>query len=293
MYSPLQRTDFSGCSATLSGSGRRSLIPEGLHLRPRPSLKTYIMKIHYFFSLLLLFSLVSCLDDDDQRVIPLEASLTVNFEADFNGEPLELDGEVYDYPTGDQLKMLLFQYYVSDLVLTRPDADPVLLTEIDLIQYMNADGSNTRSRTYSIPTGDYTGIRFGLGVKPELNAMDPSEFAADFVLNEVEFWNPNARYVFAKIEANAKIGGSDQFDTGLSYHMGADDLYTTVTLPREFTVNENTEVTILADVLRALANDTAVFDIANPDQQRVHGGNQAVATGIWNRLAGQFRLTVQ
>ena len=246
------------------------------------------------YALLTLFALlilVGCMDDDDRRVIPQNAELTIDFRAEYDGQPLRIQSATYDYPTGDELKVGLFQYYVSDLELLRPDADPLPLSEIELIRYQQADGVEVDPRRFTVPTGDYNGVRFGLGVKPSLNAQDPSNFAADFVLNDAEFWNANARYVFAKIEANARIGSSDMFDTGLSYHMGSDAVYRTVTLPLNFTVEQDEKITVAADVLRALASDTEVFDIADPDQQRVHGGNQAVALGIWNRLAGQFRIS--
>jgi hypothetical protein len=46
-------------------------------------------------------------------------------------------------------------------------------------------------------------------------------------------------------------------------------------------------------MLKALSDGTNTFDIADPDKQRVHGGNQAVATEIWGRLVSQFELSLQ
>jgi hypothetical protein len=125
--------------------------------------------------------------------------------------------------------------------------------------------------------------------------MDPNEFSADFVLNETQFWSGSTRYVFAKIEANADLEDDGVFDTGLSYHLGADALYTTITFTGNFTISStaNPELNIVADVLKALASDAEPFDIANPDQQRIHGGNQAIGEDIWTRLAGQFELQVR
>ena len=75
-------------------------------------------------------------------------------------------------------------------------------------------------------------------------------------------------------------------------HLGSDALFTTITFSGNFTISStaNPELNIVADVLKALANDTESFDIANVDQQRVHGGNQAIGQDIWTRLAGQFEL---
>ncbi len=249
----------------------------------------------YFLPLLLCLPLLGCLDDDDVSAPPLETDLTVSFRGEYDGEPLAIQSETYTYPTGAELKVLLFQYYISDLELLPADGSaPVRLADIDLIRWMSATEDATTERTYRVPVGAYRGLRFGLGVKPTLNALDPSAFAADYVLNEAEFWGPTTRYVFAKIEANADLENDGTFDTGLSYHMGSDALYTTVTFDSNFTVaaDGSPDLTLVADVLEALSGNGETFDIGLPGQQAVHGGNQAVARGIWNRLAGQFTLEV-
>ncbi|NJB86989.1 hypothetical protein GGR26_002766 [Lewinella marina] len=254
------------------------------------------MKNLLLFLLLPLLLTTGCLDDDDQLDPLREGELALAYRAEYGGQPLDIQRKVYGYPTGDSLKVLLFQYYVSDLELLPADGgESIRLEEIDLIRRRSAAGDPTVERTYLVPAGDYRGLRFGLGVKPELNAMNPSKFAANYVLNEAEFWGPTTRYVFAKIEANAMLEDDGRFDTGLSYHMGSDALYTTVTLDRRFTVGSGRtpRLTVVADVLKALSGNGETFDITAPGKQTVHGGNQDVAVGIWNRLATQFALRVE
>ncbi|MEO0733451.1 MAG: MbnP family protein [Bacteroidota bacterium] len=253
------------------------------------------MKNIALLSLISLLVFVACMDDDD-TITSGEVDFQLDFRAEFSGEPLAIQSAAYDYPTGADLKVQLFQYYVSDLQLLPADGGtPVELSDIELIRWMSATEEATTSRSFRVPAGSYSGLRFGLGVSPDLNATDPNNFRADFVLNENEFWNANARYVFAKIEANADLEPDGLFDTSLTYHMGADALYTTVDLAQPLVLDGNgdPEVTVVADVLRALSNGTDTFDISDPNQQRVHGGNQAVATDIWNRLAAQFTLEVR
>lgn len=251
-------------------------------------------KLSLLTALIALLSIPSCMDDDDQVMGNVE--VTIDFRAEFGGEPLAISSATYAYPTGADLKMILFQYYVSDLELMPADGStPVALADIDLIRYASATEDELETRTFSVPAGDYSGLRFGLGVSPDLNAQDPNNFAADFVLNENEFWNASARYVFAKIEANADLENDGAFATGLTYHMGSDPVYTTVTFDGDFTLDGSGDprLTIVADVLSALSGNGETFDIADPDQQRVHGGNQAIAQDIWDRLAGQFSLELR
>ncbi|MBB4078904.1 hypothetical protein GGR28_001521 [Lewinella aquimaris] len=250
----------------------------------------------YLLPLLLLFVLTACQDDDDPVSATEEVELSLDFRADYAGQPLAIQSGTYTYPTGARLKVLLFQYYISDLeLLPVGGGEAVRLTDIDLIRWMSASEPATTTRSYRVPAGEYRGLRFGLGVKPELNARNPSEFAADYVLNEAEFWGPTTRYVFAKIEANADLENDNTFDTGLSYHLGTDALYTTVTFDQTFRVAEGSSpaITVAADVLRALSASGQTFDISNPDQRNVHGGNQEVGRDIWERLAGQFRLEIR
>ncbi|MFK8161860.1 MAG: MbnP family protein [Lewinella sp.] len=252
----------------------------------------YLLSLMAFFAI---FSFTACMDDDDS-VTNGNVSTTINFRAEYDDTDLSIQSITYDYPTGPKLKATLFQYYISDLELLPADGGAaVRLADIDLIRYQAETDGSVASRTYDVPAGDYVGLRFGLGVKPELNAMDPNEFSADFVLNEVQFWNANARYVFAKIEANADLENDGTFDTGLTYHLGSDALYTTITFDGDFAISStaNPELDIVADVLKALASDTESFDISNRDQQRIHGMNQTIGQDIWDRLAGQFELQVR
>ena len=230
------------------------------------------------------------------------ADVAINFVANYSAFDLAIQSETYSYLDAGDLKIQLFQYYVSDLELLPADGgDPVRLSEIELIRYASATEDNLEARSYTVPTGRYAGVRFGLGVKPELNSQPPSNFAANDPLNENEFWNERARYVFAKIEANMDLERDGTFNTPLTLHMGSNDLYRTVTLDREFTIREGetSNVDIVADIFYALnggnrlysgAGLEFLYDVTDPDNQRVHGGNQATATTVFEGLARQFTL---
>lgn len=250
-----------------------------------------------YISLFALFSVLfvfACQDDDDM-IQAGNIATTIQFRAEYDDADLAIQSATYAYPNGAELKATLFQYYISDLVLIAADGNEVSLSDIELIRYEDATADNIEERTYDVPSGDYTALRFGLGVKPDLNAMDPSSFAANDPLNENEFWSASTRYVFAKIEANADLENNGTFDTGLSYHMGSDALYTTITFTGNFTIDGDgdPQIVITSDMLKALSDGTSTFDIADPDKQRIHGGNQAIATEIWDRLADQFELLLQ
>ena len=249
----------------------------------------------YLFLLLPLLLLTACQDDDDMTTDRM-ADLSIRFRAEYAATGLDIGRTTYAYPqSSDSLRLTLFEYFLSDLSLLPADGgDPIRLSELQYVSYEQAEGPSEQTVTFpGIPVGDYRGISFGLGVKPELNNLDPAELPEGLPLTELQFWNERARYVFAKIEANAKLQGSNRFDTGLTYHLGGNDLYETVVLETPFTVSSDrrNSLMLLADVTRVFGdeNDTP-FDIRDPETQRIHGGNQAAAAVLWERLGEQFVL---
>ena len=253
------------------------------------------MKIFSRLFLLLLLAgttFYACMDDDDSLGPNETTELRIDFRGEFNGEPLAIQRETYAYADSQDVNLQLFQYYVSDLALIPAGGGPdVPLSEILLVRYNSALDDELDTRTFTVPGGAYSGLRLGLGVSPDLNAIDPNNFSANDPLNENEFWNANARYVFAKIEANTDLDADGTLESNLTLHMGADTLYRTLTLNQPFTLDGNGDptLTVVADVFSTLAG----YDIADPTQQRVHGGNQSATFGVWDRLADGFRLIVR
>lgn len=254
----------------------------------------------FLFALALLGTtvFVACDDDDDGPGPAENGSVNVNFIAEYAGNDLAIQSETYDYPDGSDLKVQLFQYFVSDLELIPADGgENVLLSDILLVRYDNAQDDNRDQYQFAdVPAGEYSGIRYGLGVSPDLNNQPPSAYPADFVLNESEYWNDNVRYVFAKIEANVDLENDGTFDTPVSYHLGNNSIYTTIEFTAPITVSPNdaTTLDLTADVRDALAENSTTFqDFSDENQRIVHGGNQAVAADIWTRLTNQFILSVR
>ena len=77
-----------------------------------------------------------------------------------------------------------------------------------------------------IPTGTYSGLRFGIGVKPDLNSMKPADFTADNPLSNASYyWIPWSSYIFSKTEGLLDSLGNSTFDLGFALHTGSDALY--------------------------------------------------------------------
>lgn len=241
------------------------------------------------FPTVLLFS--NCNDDDGID----SATIELNFKALFAGEDLAIQSGNYNYIDGStQLLITLFQFYISDLELIPVNGGAtVSLSEIELVRWNTpSDPAQLKFDFSEVPAGSYN-IRFGLGVKPTLNNTNPNEFPADFPLNEFEFWNEDARYVFAKIEGNANIENDGMFDTPLVYHMGKDDFYTILTYPTtiEIGTNETNIISFEVDIQDMMAtSDTEFTDIATPDAQVVNHANSPITGQQFTNLRSAIVL---
>ena len=145
---------------------------------------------------------VAC-DDDDQG----PATLDVVFKARYGDDPLVMLDQVYTYPDGTPIKFQLVNYYVSDLTLAAPQENrEAMVSEVELVSYADFYDSSTadggvRFRYQDVAPGNYDQVQFGIGLTPELNGTQPSNYQAGHPLTE-NFWSWARGYVFAKIEAN-------------------------------------------------------------------------------------------
>ena len=115
-------------------------------------------------------------------------------------------------------------------------------------------------RFNDIETGSYSGLQFGLGVSPELNATQPSDYTPSEPLAQVStYWEASSSYIYTKIEGNADLDNDGQFgeeEEKLTYHLGATELFLKRTLPANIEIRENATTTIVVnvDLLKALQN---------------------------------------
>ncbi|MEZ4987178.1 MAG: MbnP family protein [Saprospiraceae bacterium] len=207
----------------------------------------------------------------------------MNFKATYQDQPLVMLSQTYAYPDGSPLKFQLFNYYVSDITLLKEgETEGHLLAEVTLNDYSDMFTTEAASRgisyTYKeIPAAKYNRIKLGLGLAPDLNATQPGDYQAGHPLTE-NYWSWALGYVFAKIEANADVNRDGQFDNGLTYHMGKDELYKVITLDKPIVISDNNTpvVTFSVDVYDILRQQDDFLDITVPANTQDHSNNQAI-----------------
>ncbi|MBK9192232.1 MAG: hypothetical protein IPM77_12370 [Crocinitomicaceae bacterium] len=93
---------------------------------------------------------------------------------------------------------------------------------------MKIDQSGSGSMSVKVPAGNYTSLKFGIGVPQEMNEADPSEYnEADHPLSTTQntYWGMNSMYRFVMIDGKYDLTGDGTDDGSFSYHTGYNDCY--------------------------------------------------------------------
>lgn len=248
-----------------------------------------------YFLILGLFVILLSSDCDNQ---PISGGLELNFKGLYSADPLLMYASEYDYEEDMAVRFQLFQFYISEVtLLTEADinSDGPRILDVDLVSFKDiqsvdaAAGGITLSLT-DIPQGTYKGIKFNLGLSPDLNSTAPGDYSTSHPLSN-HYWSASQGYVFTKLEGNADVDGSGDFLTKLTYHIG------TNAMNRE--VAFFTDIEVLDDGLQALNFDVDVNKVLVKDNGEFldfretpidHSSNVEVASFIADNLTNAIIL---
>ena len=198
----------------------------------------------WLFLLTLAFVLpFSACDDDEGGGVEETADLNLTFRLVYDDAPLVMFD---DYTLNDSVRVLFsrFSMYLTDVALMGTDGS---MTELEDIGFYNLTDSHmdtagaTEGYTLNftgLELGDYTALRYGLGLPPDLNGQAPDDFAMDHPLNAPEeYWIGWESYVFVKIEGKIDADDNpDEFEGNMALHLGGDEIYRDMVMGRSFTL---------------------------------------------------------
>jgi hypothetical protein len=168
----------------------------------------------------------------------------------------------YTNLAGNQYSVATLKYYVSDIVLTKNDASTISINTSTLIDA--ADAAKQNITLSNIPNGTYTNIKFHIGVNNVKNHTGLQEGDLDPIYGM--FWTWNTGYIFFKHDGQFidSLGATK----GLSFHLGTDAAYTTISIPTNFSVDGITKNVFLNfDVNKLYASPNKLnFDFGSNHQ---------------------------
>lgn len=239
---------------------------------------------------ILLFSLLavlaSCSKDTTTPVTdPNEKGVVVlEFDNRAGTDDLILNNQQYRNAAGEQLTISKFAYYISNIRLITATGEAYTVPQDSSYLLISEENKASAFHTlYNVPAGDYTQVRFMIGVDSTRNTMDiskrpgvldPAEGAADM------YWSWNSGYIFAKLEGGSPASTDAQklfrYHIGL-YGGGFNNGPRTLNNTREVTLaipnngkaivrrDRKAQIHFFADALKMLNGTTNVSIAANPN----------------------------
>ncbi|MEZ4722212.1 MAG: MbnP family protein [Flavobacteriales bacterium] len=182
-------------------------------------------------ALVALLGLVSCKSTVPEfELVEIEPKIVLSFELVNEGETIDI-GDAFKDQEGYNLALRTFKFYVSNIELISAGGAIENLSSVELVDFNdNEDGGNnmfTQSYNYVIPKGDYTNLRFSVGLPSNLNATDPTTVENDNPLSTLSgmYWDWGSMYVFIMMEAGIDTTGDAAPDANIAFHTGLDTLF--------------------------------------------------------------------
>lgn len=223
--------------------------------------------------ILSLFALATLLigtgcDNADDNGGPATAELTLTATSTYGDDPLVMFERTYDYEENMQLQMQLLQAYLSDIALVYVEDGTEreeLLTDIALVNfgdiYTDADAeAGVEVVKMEVPVRNYTGLKFGLGVSPELNATIPPDYELTHPLSQ-NYWEDASSYIFFKVEGNADLNEDGELQEKLTYHIGGNNNFSSVQFNGTIDLEQGTPQSLALnfDLRKILIKDDGTF----------------------------------
>jgi len=233
------------------------------------------MRFSYLFGIIFLigitFSLNSCNEDVKKGDVDLV------FKVTYGGQPLEMFKN-YTYPvTGELLNFTRFAFYVADINVKKKSnssgqISEIKTTEIDFLNVTEAHTGSLGANGYvytlkGIEEGEYSGLRFGLGVPPALNSKEPKDFPSSSVLSSTSnYWSVWKSYIFFRPEGKIDLKNDGTPGEGFALHLGGDSAYVPFDFTKSFIVQEGMNARIEIEIdLEKYFNAKALYPMrSNP-----------------------------
>lgn len=159
--------------------------------------------------------------------------LHLNFNHLFNGKKVAFDSTYFN-AHGEDVKFTTINYFISNISLIGPDGSIYTVPQ-DSSYFILRHTPDTDQRTIvlkDIPAGEYSSVRFTIGVDSLRNTMSIDKRTGNLDVGEGArgmYWVWNSGYIFFKLEGISSVS-PEKMKNRFTYHIGGFGGYRTRTI---------------------------------------------------------------
>ncbi len=227
-----------------------------------------------------------------------QGDVILNFIPVVDGKAFFIDS-VYTAPAGERFKITNWKFFVSNIALSSSLSieEPAIFESklpVLLIDYGRANDSGVRS-SIKFNIGDYTDVRFDVGLPRQLNHSDPTVALPPLDLAQQDmYWEWNSGYIFLLIEGQLVDAQNERFH----FAIGGDNKIMPFTHGNLFHVTplvkvekgRTMQINFIFDFNKILKNgDGSVYELNSEKKRIVHGGYFADILSLNAKYAIEFK----
>ncbi len=223
-------------------------------------------------------------------MLNLASAATLEFQITpkVSGESLQPASLRYQTSAGETFSITRVSYLVSDFALQRADGSWLELT--NQLAWLDFDQNRNSIWMEKIPAGDFSAVRFNIGLNPNLNHADIAQFPASHPLNpnlNGLHWSWQGGYIFLALEGLWR-NGAGELD-GWAFHLARDTNATRIILAAPLVVTNETKLELDFD-LATLLNAPRPLSFSKDGSSTHSRDGDPIADALVVNLAGAFRV---
>lgn len=250
---------------------------------------------------------ISCSDDNDVTESSVSGELAFTVNNTFGSSDFSLDTE-YTTSEGDKIELNQLRYWVSNIVLKKADGGTYAVPEAYyLLQDCkkqvvdNSDGvimPATKRETVTIlgiPSGEYTGITFSIGIDTTYNnnlSLQAGELTVMQNMTSINSWMWFTSYIFTKVGGTYTNTDSESFS--FLFETGSNEMYKSITKTFDAPITINglnpAEIKLKADASKLFTGISIEDAMLSEGVYHINAATTTMMTKLANNYTTAFEL---
>jgi hypothetical protein len=163
------------------------------------------------FLVLFLVAAASCKKKSNAYDPAFRGQLVLNFDNVVGTEDLRLNTGTYTNAVGEQFTVRSLQYFISNISLVRTDGDIYVVPQDSSYFLIEESSALNTMPTLKVPEGEYSELRFIIGVDSLRSTMDLSKRTGVLAPTITTYFNENDGYIFFNLEGTSPQAPSNNY----------------------------------------------------------------------------------